>query len=186
MVKLLTVSVDPTQISDLKARLVKKPGQIMDAVAGAINDTAKHAEVFANQQIRKRLNVKKDVVDKVISRTWATPKKPQAVVTVSETARIALKDFDARQTNKGVTYRIEKGGPRKRISDAFGPDIPRLGGNVFRRVGKSRLPIKKLFGPSPWGVYVKAGMPRLTKEESDRFLQNRLDHRLQYQQPSNA
>jgi hypothetical protein len=31
----------------------------------------------------------------------------------------------------------------------------RTKGHVFKRVGKERLPIQKLMGPSPWGVTVK-------------------------------
>lgn len=175
------VNVDFDKVERLKAAMREKPSKILDAVAGAINDTAKHTETAMSSRIRKKVNLKKDVVDKVIRRTTARREKLSAAVSLNKTARIGLKHFGARQTKHGVTYRIERDGGIKRIASGFGPNIPALSGNVFVRVGKARLPIRKLYGVSPWGVFVKGEMLPPTTADAQEFLDNRIEHRLQYQ-----
>lgn len=49
--------------------------------------------------------------------------------------------FDAKQTAKGVTFRVKRNGPRKLIPHAF---LINDGKTVMIRVGKARLPIKAL------------------------------------------
>lgn len=77
----------------------------------------------------------------------------------------------------GVTYRIERGGKRKLATQAF--IVESLGSHVWKRVDKGRLPIRKLRGPSPWGVFVHYGMDKevieVGKEEMDDLLEKRLD-----------
>lgn len=57
---------------------------------------------------------------------------------------IPLRDFGARQTRKGVS--AAPWGVRRVFPGAF--IVKSKGGHVFKRTGKKRLPIEKLWGPS--------------------------------------
>lgn len=178
----ISIQVDMASMAEAKQELRDDIDKLRKVISGAVNDTAKHEKSFMSQQIRDKVNLKKKDLDPFLTLERASPEKLTASVTLKKTDRIELKDFGARQTAKGVTYRIERGGALKRISDAFGPKIPRLGGQVFRRQGKKRLPLtNKLRGPSAWGVFVVNNMRRPTEEDAKAYLNNRLRHRLEYQ-----
>lgn len=177
----LTITVDPASLNRVKETLRRKPELLKKQVAGALNDTAKHAKSEVSSLIRERVNIKKKDVDEFIYVVPAYPANLVATVVLEKKDRIPLKDFGARQTKSGVTYRIVRGGGKDKIADAFGPNIPRLGGHVYRRKGAARLPIVKLFGPSAWGVFVKNGLHKLVKKDSNAYLANRLRHRIEYQ-----
>lgn len=106
-------------------------------------------------------------------------------VVLTETGRTPLKYYKAKQSSKGVTYRISKRQGRKLLAGAFIPGyhwlkgqglgakgvgaLP-LGGHVFIRTSKSRLPIQKLYGVSPWGAFVKNNLVGpVTKFAGDVF-----------------
>lgn len=57
---------------------------------------------------------------------------------------IPLKDFAARQGARGVS--AAPWGIRRMFKSTF--IVGSIGGNVFKRVGKKRLPIEKLWGPA--------------------------------------
>lgn len=156
----ITISADEAKLRALFRNLRGIKGGMSQAAATAANATAKKLKVQISRKIRDRIAIKKQDVDPHIhiERASRSQPNPKATVTLSKTARLPLRDFGARQTSKGVTYKIEKGGQRKLARSAFGPKISRLGYHVFRRVGRQRLPIMKLRGPSPWGVFVKAGL----------------------------
>lgn len=195
----IRVTVDPASLTRVKEKLRRRPDLLLKQIAGALNDTAKHERSNVSKLIREKVNIQKKDLDKHIAIRSATPKHLEAQVLIQKTERIPLKYFGARQTKKGVTYRIARAatppgktgrraaGPKERIPDAFGPNIPRLGGNVFRRkrVGSGqkakRLPIVKLFGPSAWGVFIRHDMRSEVNKSANAYLANRLRHRVQYQ-----
>jgi hypothetical protein len=54
-----------------------------------------------------------------------------------------------------------------------------LGQHVYQRQGKSRLPIQKLHGPSPWGITVKNQLDKLvTSRDIEPELIKQLDRRI--------
>lgn len=84
---------------------------------------------------------------------------------------IALREFGARQTRKGVTVLVLKGGGRKVVKGAFMANGYGNNLQVFKRTGlpKQRMkagryagarfkrePIEKLYGPDVFSQYVKA------------------------------
>jgi hypothetical protein len=182
----LRVSVDLASITNIKSALKDEPVKLAKAVAGAINDTAIHEAGQIVKLIRSRVNIQKEEIQKNIGRTAAMPSRLEAVVTLAESARLPLKYFGARKTAKGITYRISTDGPAKLLKHAF--IVGRLGGNVFLRkndkaTGKmvARLPIRKADGVSAWAVFLAGGGPEKAQADADAYLQNRLEHRLQYQ-----
>lgn len=108
-----------------------------------------------------------------------------AEVVLKKSRRISLREFGARQNKTGVSYRISKTQGRKTVAGAF--QGPRPGvmksswkGNVFKRVGKKRLPIRKLRGVSPWGSFVKRNRIKPVGAQIQAELRKQLNERVRY------
>ena len=196
---LVTFDVNETQIRNV-AGIVRAVGRNVGraVLAPAINATAKELGKSSknpnsvSRLIRRQVNIKKRDIDKHIGIERATDRRPTGRVTLSESKRIELKYFGARQTRSGVTYKIPRAGGRSRIACGFGPEIPRLGGQVFVRVGpkrrmergryagKMRQPIVKRFGPSPWGVFVLAKLLKFAVEDAQERLDKNIERRVDF------
>lgn len=177
---MLNITIDPRTLRKLEATLTQTPQRIPREVAIAINDTARTQKTAISNAIRQRIALKKADIDPYLKFTRATPTILSSRLTLSKSERIPLKRFGAKQTKRGVTYRIAKSDPRQRRPDAFGPDITRFGGHVFRRAGDKRLPIVKLFGPSPWGVFVKAKLTGPIKRDTQALLHKNIERRIKF------
>ncbi len=183
----VAIEFDRAQLAAVISRLQGIKNGVPKLLMGAVNDTATQTKTRISSSIRDEANIKKKDLDPFI---WVQPRatltRPSAGVHLSKSSRIALKYFGARQTKVGITYQIMKAGPRKLALHAFGLDIPRLGGNVFRRKGPiggklaGRLPIIKLYGPSAWGVFVKSGMIVPVKEEAQALLNKNVASRANF------
>jgi hypothetical protein len=73
--------------------------------------------------------------------------------TSAKGGRIPIMDLQARQTQRGVTYRAQGG--RRLIPGAFIARMSSGHAGVFKRKGRSRLPIQELYGPSIPRVFVQ-------------------------------
>lgn len=126
------------------------------------------------KEVTKELAVAQKVVRRHLKAKRVEP--TGALVRLEYQARIPLRDYKARQTKKGVSYKISKTKGRSKIASAF--IVNKLGNHVFVRSGKSRLPIRKLYGPSPWGVFVvnkmTADLTPKVKSELTKQLAERL------------
>lgn len=180
------VSVSSSEIARLKASIQGTARRLQVELAVAVNATAAKSKSIINKEIRKELATSATAVKKTIStRGRAKPGNPRVAVEVRKTARIPLRDFGARQTKKGVTYKISKTTGRKLIAGAFqGPKPGAMKaswkGNVFKRVGKSRLPIVKLYGPSPWGVFVVGKRMGPSVDETQKELTKQVHRRIRF------
>lgn len=188
----IRITIDPAQLAAVKQKLLDHPKQLLKAVAGAINDTAKHEKVNISKLIRDRVNLSKAKVDDIIKVDPATPQKLKAVVTVKKTDRISLRSYGAKQTPSmpGTSVLINKADGRTMRMHAF--IVNKLNGQVFLRAEKAsggqvaRLPIKKQWGPSPWGVFEEAGGRIAAQKDAQAYLNNRITHRLLYQPVGDA
>lgn len=160
----VTMKIDSESLNRLGSMLSGVKGGLEKAIARASARVAKQGVTLISSNIREQVNIKKKELDKRVLHAKQKGKTGQTV-TLEYTPRFPLKYFGAKQTKKGVTYRIPKSGKKSLARSAFGPEIPRLGGQVFRRVGKSRLPIQPLFGVSPWGTFVVNKMLEPTKQK---------------------
>ena len=167
---MISIEIDKGKLKELRAAVDKASRSFSREFASALNKTAAVAKsspkskVGISQRIRAELVVKARDLNKLIKiNRRATSSQLVAGVFLEKTKRLPLKAFAQRQKAVGVTYRISKGGGLKIAVGAFQGPKPGVmkaswRGNVFRRVGKSRLPIVKLMGPSPWGVFTKKRM----------------------------
>lgn len=177
---MLTIDIDKAQVERLKAALGERAKRIGSEVAIAINATAKKVSLEISKEIRKELSASAKAVNKNISQSRKANKvQLGATVRLAKSKRIALKEFGARQTKLGVSYKTSKTKGRKAIRSAF--IVDKLGSHVYTRIGKTRLPIDKKYGPSPWGVFVNnGGMRPAVVAMANRELKKQIERRIRF------
>lgn len=85
-----------------------------------------------------------------------------------------LKDFKPNQQKKGV--KASPWGKRRLFESTF--IVDKLGGHVWKRVGKARLPIEKLYGPSIPKEMVKDASQKEFYRIVSTSLRPRVEHEL--------
>jgi hypothetical protein len=117
------------------------------AMASALNKTVAQAKTAMIREIRAEFNISAGNVGKRLKSTRAVARGSRFRLSArldsedkrGRSANLAL--FSARQTAKGVSFRVKKSGKRKKILGSF---LINGGKTVMIRVGKQRLPIKAL------------------------------------------
>jgi hypothetical protein len=181
-------TVQQRRVNELSKVLKGSDKKIRRQLTIAVNATSKKTQGGIAKQVATELataqkNIKKAI--KIKKKASNSEKVPQAIVSQTETKRIPLRDFGARQNKKGVSYKVSKSKGRKTIQGAFQGPKPGVmksswRGRVFKRVGKSRLPIQQLFGASPWGVFVKNKMKKPVVKESKQELIKQIERRIRF------
>jgi hypothetical protein len=155
----------------------------------ALNRALDKSVTETSREIRKVYNVRDRAVKKAITKRRANSMSLFARMTI-EGARLGLIEFDARWhpgQRGGASVKIKVGGGRKTVLGAFiatmryqewrsGADVSYRG--VFRRLGKSRLPIRFLRSISiPQAFANKAvldAVQRLAVIEFDKTLEQQV------------
>ncbi len=182
---MLNISVDQQQVARLQTVLNGKQ-TLAKELAVAINATAKTLRSDMSRSIRSELAVKKQDLDKTLKmKRLATADSLSANVALKKSPRIPLRDFGARQTKSGVGYRLGKKQGRRLATGAFQGPKPgvqhlRFKGRVFKRVGRSRLPIVQLHGPSGWGVWVKGDLAKPVIRDATAELRKQIERRIRF------
>lgn len=144
--------------------------------------TAKRGRSITAKEVTQELAVTQKVVRQ---HTKVRKKDIASILDISKSKRMGLRHFKARQTKKGVSYRISKTKGRKFIPSAFqGPAPGRMNvkwkGNVFKRKGKARLPLVHVRGPSPWGVVLKGKKLKPIIKQMQAELSKQARERIRY------
>jgi hypothetical protein len=172
------------EILELSKALEGSGPKIRRQLAVAVNKTATKTLAQLAKEDARELAVTQKVIKATMKvETKATANSsPTSIVVQRKTGRISLRDFNAHQTKTGVSHKISKKGGRNTVVGAFQGPKPgvinvKTKGHVFKRVGKDRLPIRKLFGPSPWGVTVKNNLTqpvvRFSREQLKKEIKER-------------
>ncbi len=117
------------------------------ALVRAVNRSIEQAKTGMSREIRGEFNISRADVEATLRVRRANYQGGLFAVEASLESRtkrgrsLNLIRFGARQTRKGVTFKVKRRGPRQLIPGAF---IANEGRTVFIRVGRSRLPIKAL------------------------------------------
>lgn len=184
---MLTAQVDKAQITKLSATLKGDAKKIKREVAIAINAVGKKTEAMMAKEVGKELATpQKNIKKAIYLRSKATPAHLGTTVSVPKAKRLPLRDFNPRQNRTGVSYKVSKTKGRGFVAGAFQGPKPGVikaswRGNVFKRTGKSRLPIIKLKGPSVWGVVVKGDTAKVVASHSRDELKFQIDRRIRFQ-----
>jgi len=182
---MISISIDAKQLKELREACGKAKKDFSKELAAGINDTVRKTQVNIGREIRSVVNLKVKVVKESIKTSRASAGLLRGVVSLGKASRkgFGLQHFGARQNKTGVSYKIGKQGKRKTIAGAFMGPKPgaisiKLHGGVFKRAGKTRLPIVKLYGVSPYGAYVKNDFDETEVVFINKNLQNQMDRRI--------
>jgi len=167
--------------------LVKSLANVTDNLPKQLAIVANKVATKTKSLIAKDVSSRVAVKQKVVKRLIKTKRigKTKRIVQLAKSKRIPLRDFGAKQTKTGVSYKIDKAQSRKTIPGAFQGPAPgryyaKWKGRVFKRQGRSRLPIYQLFGPSPWGVFVKNKRKKHVANDASAELKKQLAERIRY------
>jgi hypothetical protein len=145
------------------------------AVALALVDTAKSAISKAGTLIARRTGLKSSLVKGRLSYDHVAPGDYEVRVKSSRKA-IPLIEFPVSRTRAGVSTRAW--GKSHVIRHAFIATMRSGHTGVFRRVGRSRLPIRELWGPHIWGTFaqpeVQAEISKVMRERLQKALGRRM------------
>jgi hypothetical protein len=183
---MLNVKIPGDMLKKLEKATKDAGRKLPSEMATVLNAVAKKTKTEMSKQVRQELAAPAKAVNETLSQSRkASQGQLGATVTLSKTKRIPLRDFGARQTKLGVSYKTSKTEGRRFVASAFQGPKPGLmkaswRGRVFKRVDKSRLPIVQLFGPSPWGVFVKRKMTRKTIADTEKELTKQMDKRIKF------
>ena len=139
----------------------------------AINRAARTFQTHYSRGVRDRLALPARHVKDEMDLTRATDANLEARITVSRQPQ-PLKEYGAKQRNKGVSVRVTKDTGRTIIPSSFTVDM--FGLNIFLREGDERLPIEMLWGPSI-GSQEQTALAR-ARPEAQRVLEERLNHEI--------
>lgn len=158
---MIGIEINANQIKRLGDAVAASGKKLRKELAAAVNQTIKDGELKIARDIASEITMKVGDIKKTIrSPRKATAVNPEGVVALRWRKREGLQYFKAKQTKLGVTYKISAKAKRGLVRGAFmGPSpgvlAPKLYGGVFKRIGKSRLPIAKLRAVSAAGAFLK-------------------------------
>lgn len=149
---------------------------IRQCIISGISDGARWGETRFNRLIRETLMLSRDRVDEAIHRRTTRDTAGEfGQAVIIRRKKIDLKDYKPKQSTKGVRVRLFKGGKLETIRGAFIDKNGKAGRQTFKRKTKKRLPIVKLFGPTPIGVVVNdanaARVEEIQKAMADKGLE---------------
>ncbi len=117
--------------------------KLRQGFAFAINHTLGKTETQVNRALVKQTGLKYSTIKAAMKRYSASAGTLKGEI-VGRGSHTTLGQFGPRQTSKGVS--AAPWGERQIFEGTF--MVARYGGEVFRRTGSSRFPIKKLYGPA--------------------------------------
>lgn len=196
------VQIDPIQFAQLEKTLKAYPRGIAKVTTRALNKVATSSRQEISVEVRKHLNIKAGELKKRnITLRKASYRRQSATIGIRG-SRIPLEKLSARQTKKGVTYKIGKVGPRKLAQRAFIATMKSGHRGVFKRVAimnqdtpnkdqvwfmppwspsfdesqSKRLPITELKGPSVPQVF--QDIAEFSKSVHERKISTNLEREL--------
>lgn len=181
---MIACTIDPKQIQALKDALQSKSSRLPREIATAINATAKDVRIEVARAIRPEINskVKIKTIKKVIkSKSTATKDQLIAIVRLNKGYPFPMRFFSPKQNAKGVNVKF--GRAKGKAGKTFFPGAfvaNQWGGNVYQRVGKQRVPLIQLKGPSPGDFFAAAGVDKLAWSVARRQLPIQMQRRIRF------
>ena len=178
------------QLAHMKEALSLVPGGMLLACQRAANKSIKSLKVAAKKAVRDEYSIKSSDLDRQFSIIQASKWNPRAELHASGSRSISLSHFNPREKKvasesrtgsgttirKGVTVKVKKIGSRKLVKGAF----TNKAGAIFKRSGDSRLPIKKLYGPSPLRMLEDSSVQAELEFKAQELMATNLEHEATY------
>ena len=131
------------------------------AIGRAIDEVGNKTKTQVIRTVAKQAGVKQAKVRGIVTVRQAMGSGNGEYTMIARDATLSLKEFSPRQTRRGVT--AAPWGKRRAFAHTFaGPNA-----HIFVREGKSRLPIRKLWGPN---------IPKeIVKDEAEKVFYSTVD-----------
>lgn len=144
----LQINVDMIRMLEKHDGLLFMGEQIAGLAHAATEATLEEARQLVVEELHLELNCEREeIAERVRASQVVRPQRTFVTGAVYLTPKkIPLRRFSPAQTHAGVVVRKYRAGQTEFYPSAFGPEISRLGRGVFRRTGRSRLPIERLPG----------------------------------------
>lgn len=158
------------------------PGGINRAVAATLNRVSTGMKTETSRQVRKRYNIKNADVKRYGNIKVTKAKTSTLAIILSSTGQnIPLIKFNTNPKNiravKVLKASVKRSG-RKSIPGAFVASMNGAHLGVFKRVGKTRLPVEEKYGPA---VPVMMNNPEIQESLNEQAyirMNKRLDHEI--------
>lgn len=151
-------------------RLLKEyPKLTTRAMVRAMNRAIQGGRTVMVRAIAQDMGTTQSAIRAALTMREATLTNPEAKL-AAPLKRLPISAFKPVQRRGGVSYRLRGG--KGQIPNAFIATMPGGHPGVFARKGKTRLPIRELFGPSIGHVFGKhrdAGIERVRQIFRERF-----------------
>lgn len=175
------VRLNAEQVERAELLLRNIRGGANKVLSRVINRSIQTARASMVREVREEYTAKAKAIRSTISVDKATSSKPEAQIK-SIGSPLPMRDFKITpKTPNGrrrtpIRVSVKRGG-QTAINGAF---VVRTGGsiNVFERVGKRRLPITKLFGPSVPQMIGNHNVVTRIAESAEKTAEKRLDHEI--------
>jgi hypothetical protein len=178
------IDIELKNLLKVQKALKDQPKKINLVLSRAINRAATNAKANMAKKVREQYVVKAADIKDTIKITKATSQKPVAEVR-SVGKKINLTKFktsphEPRPKNPpkgGYKSQVKKEGGLKAVPKGF---LVNVRGTLamMQRVGKERLPIKRLMGPSVPEMIGRKNVIEWVETEAKSMLNNRIDHEL--------
>lgn len=157
---------------------------VQQGTTAAVNKAATQAKNTASREIRKEYAVKASDLNRKLRFRRARPGNDTAVIDIGGRG-LRLYYYGARKKSVpprrlgrfGATVKIKRQGGRKLVEGGF---IARFKNNdaltIYRRTGRSRFPVKSLFGPSEVDLFKWRG--KLVTVTFDKNFPKILEHEI--------
>lgn len=169
----VVVSVRMEGLPRIRAMLERAEKLSPAAVARALNRTAERARTDMTRALVKQTGLKFGRIRAATSLWRASAGSLQAEIK-AKGGYTSLKEFGARKTAKGVS--AAPWGRRQVFDGTF--IVRRYGGHVYKREGRRRWPIQKLYGPAIPVEMVKGQSLTAFNRAVETELPKRLEHEL--------
>lgn len=176
---MININIDTKELERIEMLLSTVPKGMEKATSSAINRTLQMARTSATRKAREKYDVKaKDVRGSIkLKRAGGSSLDGSMISRGSPIPLVKFKVNPSKPSpsrRKPVFASVKKSGGS--IKSAFVAEMRSGHAGVFERVGKSRYPIRELYGPSsPQMIGEKSIMEELGKE-SEEIILTRLSH----------
>ena len=174
------IVIDETGIEEVAQRLGEIRNKAPNAISNALNRSLTNVSATLKKEVRSQYHVKAGDIQKTLKMKRATAAKLSAEVRSSgspislDKFKVSPKTANPRRKSQ-LKIAVKKNGT-KQILGAF---IANISGNkVFKRVGKHRLPIEKLFGPSVPQMASEEGIVDTVNTKAAQTYAQRLEHEI--------
>lgn len=176
----VSVEFDESQLKSVQLRLGQFSKKAPNAISNALNRAATNVNANIKKEIRKEYHIKAGDVQATLSKTRASKGSLSASV-MSKGHLIGLDKFKVSpktinpKRKSLISIAVKKSGG-KRVKGAFMADVN--GAKLFMRLNKSRLPIRRLFGPSIPQMLGNEDVRGVIEEQGKETFDGRLEHEI--------